>query len=415
MVAFALGAADETAAAMEKGFKDPPMESRIRAYWWWLNGNVTKQAITRDLEEMKKQGWGGALICDAGGAEQRGNRQVPAGPKYGSPAWRELFVHAVKEADRLGLEMSTNIMSGWNLGGPTVTPEEAAKCVVWSETKIEGGKPVDVALPEPKHDKRFYRDIAVVAYPLKKDLPKRPPIRDLAAKTASKEYGGSCPDTTPLLFDETPVAGEEDCLIKDVVDLTKFTDSGRLKWDAPAGEWVVMRFGYSITGAKTSTSSVTWSGLVIDYMDADALRSYWRQVVEPILADASPWAGKSLKHLQTDSWELGGINWTKDFAAEFRRRREYEITPWLPVITGKIVENRSVANRFLNDFRRTVGDLVADKHYAVFAELAAKHHLGIDSSRVGRAARGAARRLAMPRPRRIHDDGILGRNRPSTA
>src|SRR3972149_2356300 len=71
---------DVSSADLEKGFVVPPMESRIHAYWWWLNGNVTPEAITRDLEEMKKLGWGGALICDADGASQWGNRTVPAGP-----------------------------------------------------------------------------------------------------------------------------------------------------------------------------------------------------------------------------------------------------------------------------------------------------------------------------------------------
>ncbi len=67
---------------------------------------------------MKAKGFSGAMIFDAGGAEQRGNRQVPAGPMFTTPAWRELFVHAVQEADRFGLELSLSIQSGWNLGGP---------------------------------------------------------------------------------------------------------------------------------------------------------------------------------------------------------------------------------------------------------------------------------------------------------
>src|SRR5664279_6320693 len=63
-----------------QGFANPPNSARLRAYWWWLNGNVTKAAITRDLEEMKAKGFGGALICDAGGAEQEDNDRVPHGP-----------------------------------------------------------------------------------------------------------------------------------------------------------------------------------------------------------------------------------------------------------------------------------------------------------------------------------------------
>ena len=119
LAGLALGAPLFAAAPdpLETGFATPPPEARLRAYWWWLNGNVTKAAITRDLEGMKAQGFGGALLCDAGGAEQRKNDPVPHGPNFFSPAWRELYRHTLHEAARLNLELSLNIMSGWNLGG----------------------------------------------------------------------------------------------------------------------------------------------------------------------------------------------------------------------------------------------------------------------------------------------------------
>ena len=153
----------EPTVDLEKGWRDPPEVSRVRCWWWWLNGNVTKEAITRDLEEMKAKGLGGANIIDAGGADQRGNRQVPHGPDFASTAWRELFVHAVKEADRLGLELGLNVQSGWNLGGPTVRPEQAAKKLTWAETTIAGGSPVDLKLPQPPIVDDFYRDVATLA------------------------------------------------------------------------------------------------------------------------------------------------------------------------------------------------------------------------------------------------------------
>lgn len=112
---------------LETGFANPPMEARLHAYWWWLNGNVTKEAITRDLESMREKGFGGALIMDAGGADEDKNQPVPPGPVFGSPAWRELYRHTLREAARLKLELALNIQSGWNLGGPSVTPADAKK------------------------------------------------------------------------------------------------------------------------------------------------------------------------------------------------------------------------------------------------------------------------------------------------
>jgi len=138
---------------------------RLRAYWWWLNGNVTKAAITRDLEEMKKMGWGGALICDADGASQDGNDPVRHGPDFLSTEWRALFQHACARPNGLA-RASLNIQSGWNLGGPPVTADDAAKKLVWSEVVVEGPTNLSVQLPEPRQRDGYYRDLFVSAYPI---------------------------------------------------------------------------------------------------------------------------------------------------------------------------------------------------------------------------------------------------------
>ncbi len=363
---------------LENGFREPPVEARTRCYWWWLNGNVTKEAITRDLEEMRAKGYGGALIFDADGSEQRGNQRAPAGPLFGSPAWRELFRHAVQEAARLGLELSLSIQSGWNLGGPDVTPEESAKQLAWSETVLHGPRTVRETLPVPEHRAGYYRDICVLSYPRKAAGARSEPIRDLDKKAAFHELGGSAPDCRPLLDDVPAVPGEEDARAGQVVELSdRFSREGILDWDVPEGDWTVLRFGYTVTGAQVSTSSGDWQGLVIDYMSTEILRAYWGRHVAPLLDEIGPLAGTTLKYLHTDSWECGGMNWTPGFAAQFERRRGYDPLPWLPVIAGRIIESRDASNRFLADFRRTIADNVAEQHYAVFAALARERGLGV--------------------------------------
>ncbi len=164
---------------------------------------------------------------------------------------------------------------------------------------------------------------------------------------------------------------------KDVINLTDHVKGGVLAWDAPAGHWQILRFGYSNNGGRVSTSSGKWQGLVIDYLDAAALRAYWAEVDEPIIAAAGPLAGRVLRGVQTDSWEGGGLNWTARLPEEFRKRRGYEIWPYLPVVAGAIVENREASNRFLADLRKTIGECFADNHYAVLQELAGKHGMYI--------------------------------------
>ena len=365
--------------ALETGFALPPPEARLRCYWWWLNGNTNEAAITRDLEQMHAKGYGGALLVDADGSGQQGNRMVPAGPTFGSARWRELYRHALQEAARLDLEISLNVESGWNLGGPAVKPEQAAKLLTFSRVAVQGPGEIRRALPLPPAKIGFYRDIAVLAYPLRhgEAMPKRP-IRQLALKTAAQELGMSAPVTLPLLEDLTAEPGEQDALVGEVVDLSaKMTPDGAFAWQAPAGAWEILRVGYMASGAKVSTSSGAWQGLAIDYLDRAEFQSYWRDNIEPLLADAKPYLGKTLRYLVTDSWELGGVNWTPNFRQEFRARRGYDPLPYLPIASGRILDSRDTSNRFLNDLRRTVADLVIDGHYRPFADAAARYGLGI--------------------------------------
>lgn len=364
------------AAALESGFANPPPEARLRAYWWWLNGNVTKAAITRDLEEMAAKGFGGALICDAGGAEQDGNDRVPHGPDFFSGPWRELYKHALREADRLGLEMSLNIQSGWNLGGPMIRAEDAPKKLTWSQVRITGPMKVEQKLAEPKHQPALYRDIAVLAYPLRPG-PKPRPIRDLDKKALLKALRFSAPDTSLLLEDVPPEDGEADVQSRRVLDLTsKMGADGTLRWDAPSGEWEILRLGYTLNDhCRVSTCSDGWKGYALDPFDSGAFRAYWDHVVEPLIADAGPLAGRTLKYLHTDSWEVEVANWTPTLREEFRKRRGYDLFPFLPVIAGRIVDSRPVSNRFLNDLRRTMGDLAVDNHFRLFGEGAHRHNL----------------------------------------
>lgn len=363
-------------------FLHPPDSAKPFAYWWWLNGHTDDATITSDLEAMRREGYGGAILMDANGSNQGGNIGVPAGPEFASPAWQEMLLHTLKEAKRLGLTISLTIQSGWNVGGPRVTGAQSAKLLTFSRQVVHGPAAVDVHLDQPPTKNGFYRDIAVLAYPLRHGAPlagedSRQPIRDLKAKAAFIESGFSVPDSKPLLGDFPSVPGEQDFNLKDEVNLTaKMSANGHISWNAPAGDWELLRIGYTSSDARVSTSSGAWQGLVIDYMDRDALTSYWNRNLQPMLDAAKPYLGTSLKYVYTDSWEVGGVNWTGRFRKAFTTRRGYDPVPYLPIVTGRIIGSRDMSDRFLNDLRRTVGDLILSDHYAIFGQLAAKNHLG---------------------------------------
>ncbi len=516
---------------LEAGWLNPPLEARTRCFWWWLNGNVTKAVITRDLEEMRAKGMGGGLIFDADGSGQRGNRRVPAGPMFGSEEWRKLFVHAVNEADRLGLELALSIQSGWNLGGPDVAPDEMAKQITWSELNVISPGPLQAPLPQPSSRFDFYRDVAVLAIRNKiqgskielptfavsasgaqqtrsahlavdgdlstfwvsqgiqpgqgpgkgksewlganfsapttvsgvrvlgrhnygpkrcrllasKDgrtfepateefavrngehaqvrcepieaqqfrlelldaydarFPDSPrnvqvceftlldadgrslnpksatgSIRDLKSKSMFHELGGSAPDCRPLLFDIPATPGEEDAAATDILNLTdRLKPDGTLDWKVPEGDWTIFRFGYTPTSSHVSTSSGDWQGSVVDYMNEAVIRSYWDRHVRPLLELVRPHCGTALKYVETDSWECGGMNWSPGFEKDFEDYLGYNPVPWLPVLAGRIIENRQSSNAFLADFRKAIAHSVAENHYRILGKLAAESDLGI--------------------------------------
>ena len=146
-------------------------------YWWWLNSRVSKEGITGDLEQYRAKGIGGVLLFDAGAAAG----PMPSGPRFMSPEWRELFKHALREADRLGIEVSVNLCSGWDAGGPWITPEHAAKRFVQSGLGVTGPQNFSARLPQPASDVAYYRDAAVQAFREKPSMRPSPQVRVTAS------------------------------------------------------------------------------------------------------------------------------------------------------------------------------------------------------------------------------------------
>lgn len=324
--------ADVNIHQLRSNFISPPSSSGVNCWWWWLNGNVNKAAITKDLEAMKEKNFQGAMIFDAGGHNQRGNADIPAGPLFGSEKWNELFVFALDEAKRLGLEMGFNIQSGWNLGGPRVTPKYTAKQITFSETIISGNRKIVRKLEQPRQRRDFYKDIAVLAFPLKNPNKTDEIISNLTYKLGYHELGGSAPDTRFLLNNEASNRRKSNVKTsyivdsEDIVDVTSNMDeNGNLSWYAPEGEWSILRLGYTCTGSHVSTSSGDWKGSVLDYMSKEAFDFYWNDVVVPIFNAAGDHVGNTLKYMETDSWECGGMNWTDNFSSEFQNYRGYQL------------------------------------------------------------------------------------------
>lgn len=149
-------------------FKTPPNSAKVNIWWHWAGGNITKDGITRDLESMQKQGVVQATILNVGVIPSIAD--IPP-VKFNSPEWIEMFQWALKEATRLNITIGFHNCDGWSTsGGPWITPEMSMKQYVWSKSFAEGGQDISLKLAQPEGLENFYRDVAIVAYPVSVDL-----------------------------------------------------------------------------------------------------------------------------------------------------------------------------------------------------------------------------------------------------
>lgn len=178
--AFSLNALVAVGAdGLAEGFANPPRSASPHVWWHWMNGNVSREGITLDLESMKDNGFGGATIVDAGHGKAG---DVP----FASEKWYGMVEHAVREARRLGLEIGIANCSGWSSsGGPWITASNSMKTVVFTETQVSGGKRFKGRLPRPEGCNGFYRDIAVLAFPVPEA--DRTPLPEAKVQTSNQD------------------------------------------------------------------------------------------------------------------------------------------------------------------------------------------------------------------------------------
>lgn len=153
--------ASAAAGDLARDFARPPDEARPLTWWHWLNGNITREGITADLESMKRAGLGGTYLFNCGVGMPEG------GVKFMQPEWLAMMDHSVKEAQRLGLKFGVHNCDGFSQsGGPWIKPETSMKELTWTTRDMVGPAKFDSPLVTPESKEDFYRDIAVVAYPL---------------------------------------------------------------------------------------------------------------------------------------------------------------------------------------------------------------------------------------------------------
>jgi len=341
--------------ALLSAFVSPPDAVKPRVYWWWLFNRVDKAGITRDLEAFRAKGISGVnLICTGGYA---GKAPLP-GVIYQSAAWWELFRHAVKEAKRVNIELGFNLSAGgWTMEGPWVTKDNAMKKIVSAEIKVQGPAKFSGKLPLPTIVDDYYHDVLVQAFRVNGD--------------------------------------EKNIEPQSIIDITgRLRSGGQLDWEVPAGQWVILRTGYTLTGHPWSKwhaypqfypqgdTFEGGDGYEIDYLNPKALDDHFNHLGKPIL-DAVKKAGGKLAYLWSDSWECGKLTWTQDFPAQFKKFRGYDLKAYMPVLAGYKVGNAELSMRFRDDFDRTIQDCIAHHFYGHFMELCHKYGVKVGNEAGG--------------------------------
>ncbi len=359
---------------LEKQFQTPPANAHPWVFWMWLRVDTTPAAITKDLEEMHAKGIEGAILYDSGvgGGFEATSKLVLQGKEYQQvktndfagayqtplptasiPPWgtrqRELLRYAAREAGRLGVRLCLNVgLAGTS--GP-ITPEYGQQKLVWSQTPAKGGQLFDAVLPAPT------QGVSATNVPLKK-------VDGAAIVGAEGKPFDGQEIATLAVPDKDGFSPTE------VIDLTSKVDAtGRLHWDAPEGQWTILRFGYTPTGKRN-----VW-GLFTDGMSAEALDKTWDSTIGQLLKEMNPAERKGLTAIEDDSWEAGETTWTKKFPAEFARLRGYDLIPYLPLLVGKSMGSEGTAEGVRRDYYRTIADLIATNHYAHLGELSRQNGL----------------------------------------
>lgn len=386
-----LGAANAQIKTIKANFSHPPAQYKPGVYWYFMDGNMSAETITKDLESMKKAGIGNLIFLEV-------NVGIPRGPvEFLSDQWTSLFVHAEKEARRLGIEITLGIGPGWTgSGGPWVKGSQSMQHLVSSQVTVTAGDQQKIILPLPPPKKpffgegnlsqevkkewlKYYQDVAVLAFPANQQ---HKPIQNYEEKALYYRAPYSSGVVKPNLPSPASYSADQHAIQKDqVIDLTdKMQSDGTLNWLPSSGSWTIMRFVSRNNGAITRPAPLPGLGLESDKFDTTALNYHLNKYVGSLLTKT----GKTnnhvvggLKRLHMDSWEMGAQNWTAQFRQEFIKRRGYDPLKYYPVYAGNIVGSLEESERFLWDLRQTSQELILDNHAKQVKAYANRHNLSL--------------------------------------
>ena len=386
---FALTLAFDLVACAEdealRAFLNPPQTAKPGVYWFFLDANLSKDGMKKDLDAMSRAGIARAIMMEADLGGPKGN------VNYLSEEWLEDWEFATSYANSLGVDLSMSVGPGWcGAGGPWIEPEHSMQHLRASETRVQGGKNVKIQLPAPEPRdpyfgraslgpceeqwRNFYRDVAVLAYPAPKSDAKIPDWEEKALFI--RHPYSSKPNVKPYLpnaiDDPDAVQALQDAIVPfdSILDVSEFmAEDGSFEWTPPQGEWVILRLGRRLTGQTTRPAPAAGLGLECDKFEKSGIEAHFNAFDAKVLERAK------FSTLHHDSWEMSAQNWSEHFRELFRERKGYDPIKWAPVLFGVPVQSVEASERFLWDLRNVAQQLVYENNVLRMKELAAERGL----------------------------------------
>jgi hypothetical protein len=204
-----------------------------------------------------------------------------------------------------------------------------------------------------------------------------PAIERYPEKTLAKMYQFPLPYWHEYQWKPQPVV-DNPALVVDpakVIDISEHLSGDRLVWDAPEGDWVILRTGMLPTGVTNAPASPEATGLETDKMSKKHIEAHFDAYMGEILKRIPAEDRKSWKVVVADSYETGGQNFTDNFMEEFKTRYGYDPLPYLPAYFGTVVQSEELSDRFLWDLRRLIADKVAYDYVGGLRDVCHKHGL----------------------------------------
>ncbi|TDC45020.1 alpha-L-rhamnosidase [Actinomadura sp. KC345] len=342
-----------------RGFARPEAAVRPRFRWWWPDGLVTPDEIRREIDQIAGAGFGGAEIVAVHHSIDDKSVLDPAGHGWGTPAWNAGVEAALDQARRRGITVDLTIGPAWPAAVPTITADDEAAVqeLAYGTVTVAGGSTHDGPVPEPvaAPAEGVTRRHLVAVHAVRID-----------AANGTRDETGLDPDS--------------------FTDLSTEVTGGRISWTAPAGgDWALLSYWRRGSGQRPESGPHSAPDChVVDHFSragTRAVTAFWEARL--LTRDIRRLIRRAGATLFEDSIELetAALNWTPDLPAEFRRRRGYDLMPYLPVIVRhdedtKFSYDAATTSHVRHDFWLTVSDLFNEFHFEALAEWA--HSIGLE-------------------------------------